>query len=124
LNKHFPKQSTARRGKASKNARGQNPHNDSPPPVIRCNPALLAPNNSYGTDFMLRGYYADKVFCCVDCGKNEIWSATQQKWWYEIAKGNVNSTATRCRACRRLQRERTNEARRVQREGSARKRGV
>lgn len=45
-------------------------------------------------------FYVDKEFICKDCGESEIWTARQQKWWYEIAKGNFESTAVRCRACR------------------------
>jgi hypothetical protein len=89
------------------------------PPV---NEALLAPNNSYGApDFVYRGYYIDRPFRCVDCGKEEVWSGTQQKWWYEVAKGFVYSTAIRCRLCRRKERQRRDEARRVHLEGLARK---
>ncbi len=83
-----------------------------------CNSALLAPYNSYGLPiFVSRGFYEDAPFACIDCGKQELWTATQQKWWYEIAKGNVESIARRCRACRRKERERSAEARRVHLEG-------
>jgi len=89
------------------------------PPV---NEALLAPNNSYGVpDFVRRAYYVDRPFRCVDCGKDEVWTGTQQKWWYEVAKGFVYSTAVRCRLCRRKKREQSNEARRVHLEGLERK---
>ena len=55
------------------------------PPV---NGALLAPNNSYGApDFVYRGYYVDRPFRCRDCGKGEVWTGTQQKWWYEVRRG-------------------------------------
>lgn len=78
------------------------------------NEALLAPNNSYGVpDFVSRGYYTDLPFRCVDCGKEEIWTGSQQKWWYEVAKGFVYSTAVRCRSCRRRERERQAEARQI-----------
>ena len=91
--------------------------------VVPVNEELLAPNNSYGApDFVRRGYYIDIPFRCVDCGKEEIWTGTQQKWWYEVAKGFVYSTAIRCRACRRKERDRRTEARRVHLEGMARKR--
>jgi hypothetical protein len=91
--------------------------------VVPVNEELLAPNNSYGApDFVRRGYYVDIPFRCVDCGKEEIWTGTQQKWWYEVAKGFVYSTAIRCRACRRKERDRRAEARRVHSEGMARKR--
>ena len=88
-----------------------------------CNPELLAPYNSYGVPpYVERGYYCDILFQCCDCQKQEIWRATQQKWWYEVAKGNVESRANRCNACRRTERERRAEARRVHQEGLAKKR--
>lgn len=86
------------------------------------NPAALRPTNSYGTpDFVERGYYVDRPFTCKDCGKAEVWTASQQKWWYEIAKGDVWTVAVRCRSCRRRERERKAAARRVHLEGLVRK---
>jgi hypothetical protein len=87
------------------------------------NPALLRPDNSYGTpEFVQRGYYVDLPFTCRDCGKQEIWTATQQKWWYESAKGGVWTTAIHCRPCRRKEQARKAEARRVHLEGLSLKR--
>lgn len=87
------------------------------------NEGALARYNSYGApQFVYRGYYVDAPFRCKDCGKEEVWTATQQKWWYEIAKGYVYSTATRCRSCRRKEQARRKEARRVHLEGLSRKR--
>lgn len=78
----------------------------------------LAPDGSYGVpDFVRRGTYVDQPFTCGDCGVAEIWHATQQQWWYEVAKGGVWTTATRCRACRRRERERRAQARKVRLEG-------
>ena len=66
------------------------------------NPEKLAPNNSYSPPpFIKNGYYSDIPFSCADCGVDQIWTAAQQKWWYEMAKGAVYSTAKYCRACRR-----------------------
>jgi predicted RNA-binding Zn-ribbon protein involved in translation (DUF1610 family) len=45
--------------------------------------------------------YIDKEFICKDCGAKEIWAAKQQKWWYEIAKGALETTAIRCSSCGR-----------------------
>ena len=85
--------------------------------------SALAPNNSYGVPgFVRRGYYLDKPFVCQGCGKDEVWTAAQQKWWYEVAKGYVSSEARLCRACRRRERERRAEARRAHQDGLARKR--
>jgi len=86
------------------------------------NEALLAPNNSYGApQFVYRGYYLDLPFVCHGCGKEEVWTATQQKWWYEVAKGFAYSTAKLCRTCRREARARSDESRRLHHEGLARK---
>jgi hypothetical protein len=95
---------------------------NTPSRMVPVNEELLAPNNSYGAPaFVRRGYYIDIAFRCVDCGKEEVWTGSQQKWWYEIAKGFVYSSAVRCRACRRKEQARRNEARRVHLEGVARK---
>ncbi len=86
------------------------------------NPSLLRPDNSYGTpDFVQRGYYVDRAFRCKDCGASEIWTDTQQKWWYEVAHGGVWTVAVRCRNCRRRERDRKSAARRIESEGRERK---
>ena len=86
------------------------------------NAALLEPGTSYWpSDFMTRGYYLDQPFECRDCKTAEVWTATQQKWWFEIAKGGVATRAHRCRPCRRKERERVADARRASDEGRARK---
>lgn len=65
--------------------------------MIPVNEKLLAPNNSYGApDFVRRGYYTDRVFRCVDCGAEEVWTGTQQKWWYEVAKDFVDCRSLPC----------------------------
>lgn len=88
-----------------------------------CNPERLAPYNSYGVPpFVARGCYVDTPFECAVCRKQEIWRATQQKWWYEVAKGHVESRARLCNGCRRAERERREEARRVHQNGVAKKR--
>ncbi len=85
-------------------------------------PALLRPTNSYGIpDFVRRGYYQDYPFRCKGCGKEEIWTAAQQRWWYEEAHGDVWTVAVRCRPCRQQERSRKAEARRIHLEGVAAK---
>jgi len=82
----------------------------------------LAPDGSYDTpEFVTRGFYLNQPFTCIDCGKAEIWTEAQQKWWYEVAKGGVWTVAKRCRACRRRERERRTTAQRIQHEGLASK---
>ena len=62
--------------------------NTIPEGAILVNPAELSPNHSYRSPPV---YYIDQEFICRDCGSNELWTATQQKWWYD---------AVRCRSCR------------------------
>jgi hypothetical protein len=84
--------------------------------------AYLAPDNSYGApDFVSRGFYMPMHFVCKDCGKHEVWTAKQQKWWYENARGNMWTTATRCRECRAKERARVAAAREAYYAGLARK---
>jgi hypothetical protein len=64
---------------------------------IEADPLELGHNSYYQA---LPSYYADRPFECRDCGANEIWKAASQKWWYEIAKGYIDSTAVHCRDCR------------------------
>jgi hypothetical protein len=71
--------------------------------------------------FVERGTYCPIEFTCKMCGKVEIWTAHQQKWWYEVANGDVFTTATMCRPCRKKERARRDEARRVHLEGVAQK---
>lgn len=53
--------------------------------------------NTYG---WLPEFYIDKPFRCRDCGREEIWKAADQKWYYEETKAHMDATAVRCHACR------------------------
>jgi predicted RNA-binding Zn-ribbon protein involved in translation (DUF1610 family) len=89
---------------------------------VAVNPALLKDAPCYSwPEFMERGFYLDMPFKCIDCGKDEVWRATQQKWWYEVAKGDLETIAVRCRRCRKTERERKELARKVHLEGLKRK---
>lgn len=90
--------------------------------VVRVNVDALAPNNSYGVPRFVRlGCYEDEPFTCTGCGAAQVWTAWQQKWWYEVAKGYVYSIAKYCRACRHREKARRSEAKRVHLEGMARR---
>lgn len=69
--------------------------------VILADLSQQAKNNSYDPP----QEYRDYQFTCRDCGRVEIWTARQQQWWYEVAKGAIYSHAIRCRACRRKHRQ-------------------
>lgn len=73
-----------------------------PPPgsLAVCRPNLATYNSYDEPLFVQRGWYQDLPFTCRDCGAEQIWTAAQQRWWYEVCKGQVFSTAVRCRACR------------------------
>lgn len=73
----------------------------SPGAIIVADASKQAANNSYSG----RPFYQDQPFVCEDCGKQEVWTARQQQWWHEVAKGSIYSTAKRCRACRKRWRE-------------------
>ncbi len=66
-------------------------------------------------------YYQNKSFECIDCSKEEVWTAQQQKRWHEEQGGAIESTAIRCRDCRAKERQRKAAARKVHLEGLARK---
>ena len=103
---------TSRQAKLDASARG-----------VAVDRGQLAPDGSYNQPgFVVRGYYVDQPFDCQACGMPQTWTAAQQKWWYEVAKGSVWTTARLCRPCRQRERARREEARRVHREGLARKR--
>ncbi len=70
-------------------------------------------------------WYEDKAFVCKECRRREVWTARQQHWWYEVAKGEIESTAVLCRACRLRKRKvdatMTESARRFREMRAARK---
>jgi hypothetical protein len=68
-----------------------------PPGSVLANESELAHNNTYGR---LPRFYVDRVVVCRNCGAEEVWPAQRQKWWYEVAKGSINSIAVLCRRCR------------------------
>lgn len=54
----------------------------------------------HGPHFWHPGYYKDCAYRCRDCGANGVWSARDQKWWYEQVQGSLDSRASRCQSCR------------------------
>ena len=90
---------------------------------VAVNREALRPFDEWHTpEFVRRGYYVDRAFRCKACGVEQVWTASQQKWWYEIAQGAVETIAVRCRPCRRRERERRARAQHVHFEGLERKR--
>jgi hypothetical protein len=74
----------------------------------------LAPNNSCGYgyhDFVARGFYLPKQFRCKDCNVEQVWTERAQQFWYETCKGDIFTTAIRCRSCRAQERSRKEQVR-------------
>ncbi len=63
--------------------------------------ALVPYDSDNSPEFIERGYYVDVPLTCVSCGIEEVWTASRQKWWYEVAKGPLYSGAKLCRRCRK-----------------------
>jgi hypothetical protein len=98
---HRLKEGSLKRAKALAHV---DPRRDSPPPgAVLADQAELAHNNTYN---QLPRFYVDRAIVCRNCGTEEVWPANRQKWWYEVAKGNINTTAVLCRSCRKAKRER------------------
>ena len=76
------------------------------PRAVKADHTRLVHINTYGS---LPEYYIDLAFTCRDCGKEEIWRAKDQKWYYEEAKGHIDATAVRCRSCRAARKNRNME---------------
>lgn len=53
----------------------------------------------YPAGFSPRYYYRDVAYTCRGCGKEEVWTAQQQKRYYEDQKGNIYNEATWCHDC-------------------------
>ena len=89
---------------------------------VAVDPSRLRPNNSYSVaDFVQDGFYRDIAFRCVDCGAEGVWTAERQRWWYEVAGGDIFTTARRCARCRAVERQRKEAARQSALAGRLRK---
>ena len=112
------KQSQLSRAEALAGIDTTDPNATPPPGAVRADRNELSHNNTYSR---LPRFYVDKVVVCRQCGIEEVWPAERQKWWYEVAKGNINTDAVLCRACRESEKQRKEEARRIHMEGLTKK---
>jgi hypothetical protein len=82
----------------------QNPDTVIAPGIVLADrDALARHNNTYAE---LPRYYLDRPFICHDCGASCVWTAKQQKWWFEQMHGSIWSQPLRCLPCRRARRAR------------------
>lgn len=94
---------------------------DPPKGAIKSNPDRLFSRSVY---LIYPLYYADKAFICARCGREQLWTAKQQKWWYEIQKGEIESTAKHCRPCRQALRSEKQAAKKAHYLGLIQKYGL
>jgi len=73
------------------------------PTAVLADSSRLAHINTYG---FLPEYYIDRPFTCRICGNREIWLASDQKWYYEEAKGHIDAVAVECHECRLAKKKR------------------
>lgn len=67
---------------------------------ITANPSKQAKNNSYSPPT----FYENRQFTCIDCGVTEIWTAEQQRVYFEEWKKSIYHRPVRCGACRKQRR--------------------
>jgi hypothetical protein len=72
-----------------------------PPGAIAADLSKQSPKSAFSARF----FYADVEFTCNDCGAEEVWTAKQQKWYYEVARGTIYAKPVRCRSCRNKDRD-------------------
>jgi len=52
-----------------------------------------------GASYAVKFYYQDIHYTCAGCGKKEIWTAKQQKRYFETQKGNIYNEPKWCYEC-------------------------
>jgi hypothetical protein len=72
------------------------------PTAVPADPSKLGHINTCGE---VPRFYIDRPFTCRICGKQEIWRARDQKWYYEEARGHIDAVAVECHACRRKKKQ-------------------
>jgi hypothetical protein len=63
------------------------------------------PSQQYRPGCTAKFFYRDIEFICSDCGAEEVWTAKDQKWYFEVVRAPVYCVPKRCSACRKKHRE-------------------
>lgn len=66
-----------------------------PPNVLAANPSQQA----YGGAYAIKYYYIDIDYQCSGCGKHGTWTASEQKKYFEVQKGNIFNEPKWCYRC-------------------------
>jgi hypothetical protein len=56
-------------------------------------------NQNHGGGYAAKFYYKDIYYTCAGCGRKEVWSAAQQKRYFEVQKGNIYNKPKWCYEC-------------------------
>ncbi|MDP4646649.1 MAG: zinc-ribbon domain-containing protein [Akkermansiaceae bacterium] len=86
--------------------------------VVRSNPEKISSRSVLPS---VPEFYFDHEFACRNCGVVEVWTAKRQKQYYEEQQGEIEGRPIRCNTCRKIERERRDEVRRLQIEGMQKK---
>ena len=58
------------------------------------------PDEQVGAEgYAAKFHYVDIAYVCRGCGRNGVWTAAQQKRYFEIQKGNIYNEPTWCHRC-------------------------
>ena len=66
--------------------------------------AIIADTSKHNAGYGVLDFYIDITLDCTDCGKAFVFSATEQKYWYEELRFNIASVPIRCAVCRKAMR--------------------
>ena len=66
-----------------------------PQRALAADPDLQNHQGGYSVKF----YYQDIHYTCAGCGKPEVWTAQQQKRYFEAQKGNIYNRPKWCYRC-------------------------
>ncbi len=53
----------------------------------------------HGGGYAVKFSYQDIHYSCAGCGKKEVWTAEQQKRYFEVQKGNIYNKPKWCHEC-------------------------
>jgi len=74
---------------------------DVPSDAIPASLEVIARWRSGLSTFGRAPFYQDIKFTCEDCGKQCVWTAQDQRYWYEVVHGSPYSEPRRCSDCRK-----------------------
>ena len=56
-------------------------------------------SQNHGGGYAVKFSYQDTDYVCAGCGKKNVWTAQQQKRYFEVQKGNIYNKPKWCHEC-------------------------